>query len=104
MRDKAYDSNPLDTGAFPLIAVAILGGMAADLLLWRLRPSTARPAAFRLFAVAVPTIVYGLYFLVLQLTGDGVWWTVHLWAGAIGMAGVVGLLMSFLVVPPPVKH
>lgn len=103
MRDKGYHSNPLDTGAFPLIAVAILGGMAADSLLWRLRPSAARPAAFRLFAFAVPTIVYGLYFLALQLTGGGVWWSIHLWAGAIGMAGVVGLLMSFLVVPPPVK-
>ncbi|MGH8355397.1 MAG: hypothetical protein ACRERY_18020 [Pseudomonas sp.] len=103
MRDKGYQSNPLDTGAFPLIAVAILGGVAADLLRWRLRPSARRPAAFRLFAFAVPTIVYGLYFLALHVFGGGVWWTIHLWAGAIGMAGVVGLLLSFLVVPPPVK-
>jgi hypothetical protein len=103
MRDKAYSSNPLDTGAFPLIAVAVLGGMAADLLLWRLRPSAARRAAFRLFASAVPTILYGLYFLALWLTGGGVWWSIHLWAGGIAMAGVVGLLMSFLVVPPLVK-
>ncbi|MGH8660114.1 MAG: hypothetical protein ACREV4_17055, partial [Gammaproteobacteria bacterium] len=103
MRDKGYHSNPLDTGAFPLIAVAVLGGMAADVWRWRLRPSARRPAAFRLFAFAVPTILYGLYFLALRLTGGGVWWTIHLWAGAIGMAGVVGLLLSFLVVPPPVK-
>ena len=77
--------------------------MAADLLLWRLRPSAAWSAAFRLFAFAVPTILYGLYFLALRLTGGGVWWSIHLWMGAIGMAGVVGLLMSFLVVPPLVK-
>ena len=103
MRDKGHSGNPLDTGAFPLIAVAVLGGMAADLLLWRLRPSAARRAAFRLFAFAVPTILYGLYFLALWLRGGGVWWSIHLWAGSIGMAGVVGLLMSFLVVPPLVK-
>jgi hypothetical protein len=100
MRDQASGSNPLDTGAFPLIAVALLGGMAADLLRWRLRPTAGRPAAFRLFAFAVPMIVYALYFLALRLFGGGVWWSIHLWAGAIAMAGVVGLLMSFLLVPP----
>ena len=38
-------------------------------------------------------------FLGLQLTG-GIGWSIHLWLGSIVVAGIVGLLLSFLVVPP----
>jgi len=30
-----------------------------------------------------------------------VWWSVHLWAGTIVLTGFVGLLLSMLLVPPP---
>jgi hypothetical protein len=64
-----------------------------------MRPSAARPGAWRLFAAAVPVVVYALYFLAAQLTG-GITWVVHLWVGGIVLAGVAGLLVSYLVLPP----
>ncbi len=90
----------LSTGPYPLIAVAALTGLAGDVLLWQLKPSPTRPAAFRLFAFAVPAILYGLYFSALVLFGGGIWWTIHLWTGAIVLAGVVGWLLSYAFVPP----
>ena len=83
-----------------LIAVAFVGGVAADALLIRLRPSPERPAAVRLFAFAVPAIFYAFYIASLALT-VGTWWSVHMWTGAIVLAGITGLLVSYLVVPAP---
>ncbi|HET6780962.1 MAG TPA: hypothetical protein VFH67_02580 [bacterium] len=85
-------------GPLPMIGVAALAGVAADVLLVRLRPSPERPAAVRWFAFTVPVLLYATYFAALALT-TGTWWSVHLWTGAIVLAGLVGLLMSFMVVP-----
>jgi hypothetical protein len=82
-----------------LLPVAVVTGLAADGLLLLLKPSLAHPGALRLFAFVVPTLLYGLYFLDLLLT-QGVWWSVHLWAGTILLAGVVGLLLSFVFQSP----
>jgi len=84
---------------FYLLPFAVLSGLAADLLLWWLKPSELRRGALRLFAFAVPVVFYVLYFAALALTG-GVWWTVHLWAGAIVIAGVAGWLLSYAFVSP----
>lgn len=53
---------------------------------------------FRAFAFAVPAVFFNLYFVTLALQ-DGIWWTVHVWAGSIVMAGIAGLLLSFVAVP-----
>ncbi len=75
--------------------VAILAGIAADLLLRQLKPSQGRPGALRVFAFAVPVILYLLYFLDLVLT-TGIPWSIHLWLGSTIMAGIVGILLSYL--------
>jgi hypothetical protein len=77
----------------------VIAGLASDGLLHQLKPSAARVGALRLFAGGVPLIWYSVYFLALHLT-EGIWWSVHLWAGAIVLAGLVGWLLSYLVVPP----
>jgi hypothetical protein len=82
-----------------VVPVAALAGLATDGLLRLLRPSPARPAMVRGFAVSVPVVLYGLYFLALAL-GGGIWWAPPMWTGAIVAAGVTGLLLSYLVVPP----
>jgi hypothetical protein len=76
-----------------LIPVAVLTGLGADGLLHRLKPSAARVEALRLFAAGVPLVWYSLYFLALHLT-HWVWWSVHLWAGAIVVTGLSGWLVS----------
>lgn len=85
-----------DWGLLPL---GVISGLAADGLAQWLKPSPERPGALRLFAFAVPVIFYALYFATLALTG-GLWWTLHLWAGAIVMAGIIGWLLSYAFVSP----
>ena len=84
-----------------LIPVALLAGLAADGLLRQLRPSVSRVRALRRFAAGVPLLWSSVYFLALHLL-HGIWWSVHVWAGVIVLAGLVGWLVSYLVVPPPV--
>ncbi len=98
MRNRA-----LSTGPYPLIAVAVLGGLAGDLLAWRLQPSADRPGPLRLFAFAVPAVLYLFYFIALMVAGGGIWWSIHFWTGAVVLAGVVGVLLSYLVTRPPVS-
>jgi hypothetical protein len=80
----------------PIMAVS---GLAADGLLRWLRPSAARVGALRVFALAVPALLYTLYFVELLLT-TGVEWPMPVWTGGIVLAGLLGLGLSYLVVPP----
>ena len=84
---------------YRLIPGAILAGVLGDIVLWRLKPRIAERRSIRLFGAAIPVIVYASYFLSLQVT-TGIGWSIHLWLGTIVVAGVIGLLMSYLVVPP----
>jgi hypothetical protein len=59
----------------------------------------ARPGAFRMFAFVAPIVYYGLYFLVLFFT-KGIGWSIHLWMGSTVLAGIIGLLLSYLLLPP----
>ncbi len=86
---------------WPVLLAAVGGGVAADGLAWVLKPSVQRVSALRLFAFAVPSIMYLLYFSALLATA-GTGWRVHMWLGATLLAGVVGLGLSYLLAPPPV--
>lgn len=90
-------------GADPVILIGVVGGVVADMLLLTLQPSASRSAQLRTFAFLVPAVLYALYFAAL-IRVDGVWWPVHLWAGAPLVAGLTGLLVSLLVVPPAVPE
>ena len=83
---------------YNLIPAAALAGLGADLIYWWLRPSTKRPDMLRLFAFAVPAFFYLCYFLNLEII-RGIQWSIHLWLGSVFMAGITGLLLSFLMVP-----
>lgn len=85
----------LATGPWPLIVVALLGGVAADVLYARIDDT----AGLRLFALAVPCVMAGLYFLAIALFGHGIWWSPHLVFGAIALAGTIGVLLSFTIDP-----
>lgn len=89
----------LDTGPVPLIGAAVLTGVLGDALLWGLRPSPDRPLAFRAVAFTVPAVQYLLYFVAV-LWWARLAWSVHLWTGAIVIAGGVGWLLGYLVLPP----
>ncbi len=71
---------------------ALVAGLLADLLVRRLGYGSARRTD-AVIAVAIPASFSLAYFVTLQLTG-GIGWTVHLWLGAIVLAGVIGLLID----------
>jgi hypothetical protein len=89
----------LRTGPYPLIGAAVLAGLVSDVLLRWLQPSADRPRAFRTFAFAVPAIQYLLYVVTVMRWAHVVW-SVHVWTGAVVLSGVVGWLLSYLVLPP----
>lgn len=86
---------------YVLILPAFVAGLIADVLNWWLRPSIQHPHSLRLFSFAVPVALYLLYFLTLKLT-SGVYWTIHLWLGTTLVAGMVGFMLSYLLLPPAV--
>jgi hypothetical protein len=92
----------LHRGVYPFLPVVarVVAALGAEGVYAWLQPSVQRPGAWRLFAAVVPILLTTLHFGTLGLT-VGVWWSVHLWAGIIVLTGLVGLLVSLLLVPPP---
>jgi len=85
---------------FSLVPGVFVAGLAADILLLRLKPSADKALRFYIFAFLVPLIFYSLYFVSAQLTQGRIGWSIHLWVGSAFVAGVAGLLVSFLLVSP----
>ncbi len=71
---------------------ALLAGLLADLLVRRFPYGSARRTD-AVIAFAVPAGFYAAYFVTLLVT-SGVGWTVHLWLGAILIAGIIGLALD----------
>jgi len=90
-----------DHGPYPIVPVIamVVAAIAGDGLRAALRPSARRPAAFRWFALGVPTLLHAAYFAALALTA-GIGYSPHLWMGVVVFSGVVGWLLSYLVLPP----
>jgi hypothetical protein len=84
------------TEHYQFIPAWLLAGVVADILVHRF--DLSRPSALRGFGFAIPGVLFGLYFAILWMT-EGIAWTVHVWVGAIVLAGLVGWLESYLVVP-----
>jgi hypothetical protein len=89
----------LELGA--LVPAMLAGGLAADLLVARLRPGPDRPGAFRAAATLVPLLLWGAWLAAWALA-YGVAWRPELWAGVVAMAMLSGLGLSVLVLPPAV--
>jgi len=88
-----------EVAAYPQVLVPLLAsGLIAEIAYRWLRPAPARGRETQWFAFGVPFVLFALYFGVLVGTA-GVWWSIHMWTGAIFLAGVVGLLLSLVAVP-----
>lgn len=83
----------------PLLMLA--AGLVIDALLLLLNPSPARPWALRAFAFLLPLAVWGPYLGLLVGLGLSNL-SLELWLGVAVMAGLGGMALSALVVPPPV--
>ncbi len=82
-----------------LILAAFAAGAGSELTFHLLR-SAPEVTRVRAFAVMTPVLFSLFYYLTLIVAGGGIWWSVHLWTGAIVLAGIAGLLVSVLLVPP----
>lgn len=54
---------------------------------------------FRLFAFLAPAVLFYVYVVTI-LARYGTWWSVHLTAGVPVITGIVGLLVSYVTLPP----
>jgi hypothetical protein len=89
-----------DNSTILAVAVAsLLTGLLVDFLYIALKPTVERREALRLFAFLAPMVIQTVYFLGLFAI-HGIAWSVHLWVGSIFMSGVIGLLLSYLLVSP----
>jgi hypothetical protein len=89
---------------YRLIPGVLVAGIIADLLYRVLKPSITREDTLRIFSFIVPAFYYLCYFLTLMITG-GITWSIHLWLGSSVIVGVLGLVLSYLLVPPnPMKE
>lgn len=83
---------------YALLPFAIFSGLIFDMLIWLLNPTSQQHGSFRLFAFLAPVLFYTFYFATLSIV-DGLWWSVHMWSGAIVLAGFVGWLLSYTFAP-----
>jgi hypothetical protein len=89
--------------AFPLVVpIAIAGGLLGDVAYVLLKPRHSLLRG-RLFALALPALLFALYFIGLGLTSR-LAWSPTLCLGAVGVAAGAGWLTSWLVLPPAVRR
>ncbi|MBI3457078.1 MAG: hypothetical protein HY002_14975 [Candidatus Rokubacteria bacterium] len=83
-----------------MLIVALVGGVAGDVLIAALRPSDPdRMAAFRVVAMLIPLALWATYFIVVTLAYGGLGWTPALWSGTTLMACLGGLGLSVIIAP-----
>jgi hypothetical protein len=85
---------------FFLIPAIALAGVGADVLMWKLDVAPSHRRQFHLFAFVVPVLYYLLYFAAVGIA-QGISWPLPLWTGSVFMAGIVSVLLSYLILPPP---
>jgi hypothetical protein len=85
--------------AFPNVVAAVLSGFLVDLLVRRLRPAPGRVREARIFSALVPVLIWGPWFISLQLQ-YGVHWPAELPPGTVVLAALEGFGMGLLAFPP----
>lgn len=84
-----------------LIPALVITGIAGDLLLARLTSDEpVRIWKVRLFAAAIPVVLWGAFFLCIALLQGGLGWGPTLWVGVLVTSAGVGLGLSLLAFPP----
>jgi hypothetical protein len=77
------------------VGVAVVAGIAGDVIVWRLEPTAERVNATRAFAFLLPVAYFTIYLAaVVVFLGSG--WTIHSLTGTVLLSGLIGLLLSVL--------
>jgi hypothetical protein len=91
-------NTPVDA-QLSFIAVAIAAGLIGDHLHRRLRPSAARPLALRALVAVLPMTYFAIYLAVVGVR-YGYGWSMPFLTGSVFLCGAIGLLLSFVAIPP----
>lgn len=83
---------------FIFMPVALLTGLVADVLAYRLRPTWDRNVAVRLYAFIVPATFSALYVATVLLTGSTTW-NAHELSSILILPGITGVLVSYAIHP-----
>lgn len=91
---------PLSTmrAHYLMIPISLIAGILVDAGYFFLKPSPQRHTQFRLYAVVAAATLYAVYMITLVLTMTVVW-TVHMAIGSVIVVGIMGWLLSYLVLP-----
>jgi len=88
---------------YNLIFAWLAAGILAEGLYFLLHPGIQSPARLRWFALLIPAILFSLYFLTQYLTDD-LHLRIHVWGGAIVLSGVLGVFLTYLLIPPAIPE
>ncbi len=58
------------------------------------------PTGFRLIAFSIPTVQFLLFFAIINGAIAPLLWSPYLWAGVTFVVGILGLLVSYLLLRP----
>lgn len=84
-----------------VIMIMLVAGLAADGLIFLLKPWNGHVARFRVVTVLIPLALWTIYFGA-ALLGPGIAWSLELSAGITAMAALSGFALSLLMVPPAI--
>lgn len=84
---------------WPTIPILLVGGLLTDVLYHALRPGSGRMWVYRLIALLVPVVIWGLYYLCMSMIA-GIGWAPELWCGSIVEAALASLGLSLLGLQP----
>lgn len=87
----------------PAYIAPILGGILADVLITRFHAYPQNPRALRILAFTVPFLISVTFVLIMSLLLQqygGLHWRIHMSLGAPFIAGIIGLFLCFIAVPP----
>jgi hypothetical protein len=85
-----------------LSASLALAGLLGDLLLGALTggPDPVRVGRIRLFALLMPTLLWGMFLLTIALFEGGLGWGATMWGGVLSTTAGYGYVLSLLIFPP----
>lgn len=83
---------------FEFLPAMLITGILTDGLYYGIRDRWSLVRTVRLIGAGLPIILFTLYFATVAIQ-YGLVWSDHIWTGGIVSAGLVGLLMSYVILP-----
>jgi Tol biopolymer transport system component len=95
----AFALSATQDDSYSSIGLALVTGIIADLLLRGLNVRVEQRGRWMLFAFLIPVIYFSLYFAAFQILAGSIGWKPHVWTGSVFLAGVVGVLLAYVMLP-----